>query len=513
MELNIKDIIRALTETDKKILKFIENEKKYDFEISDSLNLDKVAVVNSIRRLISYNLINVDSEAKVSYTLTELGRRYLTEGLPEVFLIKILLQNNPINYNELSNLPLSKEEINAGIGILKRNSIITINNGIIKLEENADIGSISEREGALQSLSREEPIKDELINEFIKRGIVEKQEVIHQIISLNEFGKEVVNNSLFNEALIDKLTPEIIRDFKSKYYNVQFKTYDLNPNIPRSIFGKKNFVKQFINQIKSIMISMGFQEMQSNYAEASFWNFDVLMFKQDHPDRDIQDTVYLDVGQANLPNDLLSSVKKVYETGFNRDKYHFSVGFNKKFDENKSKEILMRGHTTATTFRYIYNVISKNKDKQFKFFSVSKVFRNETLDNTHLPEFYQIEGIVYGDNLKLADLMGYIKVFYYKLGFNNIRFKPTYNPYTEPSLEIQAFSNKLNRWIEVGNSGIFRPETLYSMGIDKNIIAWGFGLERILAISLGLSDIRQIYGAFSDLDLLRTTHEPINWVI
>ncbi|MCW1294982.1 MAG: phenylalanine--tRNA ligase subunit alpha, partial [Candidatus Parvarchaeum sp.] len=90
-----------------------------------------------------------------------------------------------------------------------------------------------------------------------------------------------------------------------------------------------------------------------------------------------------------------------------------------------------------------------------------------------------------------------------KRGIEEIRIEPTYNPYTEPSLEIQAFSPKLKRWLEVGNSGVFRPETLKPFGINKNIVAWGFGMERMLNLKLGMADIRDLYGAYTDLDLLR----------
>ena len=105
--------------------------------------------------------------------------------------------------------------------------------------------------------------------------------------------------------------------------------------------------------------------------------------------------------------------------------------------------------------------------------------------------------------------MGFIEEFYSRIGIDEIRFKPTYNPYTEPSLEIQAYSKNKKEWIEVGNSGVFRPETLRPFGIKKNIIAWGFGLERALAMRLGVSDIRSIYGTYMDIDFLRNV-ESVN---
>lgn len=108
------------------------------------------------------------------------------------------------------------------------------------------------------------------------------------------------------------------------------------------------------------------------------------------------------------------------------------------------------------------------------------MFRNETLDATHLAEFHQVEGVVADYNLTLGDLIGTLYEFFKKLDITQLRFKPAYNPYTEPSMEIFCFHNGLNKWIEIGNSGMFRPEMLLPMGLPENVnvIAWGLSLER-----------------------------------
>lgn len=87
----------------------------------------------------------------------------------------------------------------------------------------------------------------------------------------------------------------------------------------------------------------------------------------------------------------------------------------------------------------------------------------------------------------------------------DLKFKPAYNPYTEPSMEIFAFHPLLNRWVEIGNSGIFRPEMLIPMGIpaDVNIIAWGLSLERPTMIQYGYSNIRDLFGYKVNLKSIR----------
>lgn len=116
-----------------------------------------------------------------------------------------------------------------------------------------------------------------------------------------------------------------------------------------------------------------------------------------------------------------------------------------------------------------------------KYFSIDRVFRNETLDATHLAEFHQIEGVVADYNLTLGDLIGILYEFFKKLGITQLKFKPAYNPYTEPSMEIFCYHEGLKKWIEIGNSGMFRPEMLLPMGLpeDVNVIAWGLSLERL----------------------------------
>ncbi|CDJ44808.1 phenylalanyl tRNA synthetase isoform, putative, partial [Eimeria tenella] len=91
-----------------------------------------------------------------------------------------------------------------------------------------------------------------------------------------------------------------------------------------------------------------------------------------------------------------------------------------------------------------------------------------------------VEGVVAGENLSLGHLMGVMVTFYKAIGIEELKFKPTFNPYTEPSMEIFGYHPGLKRWIEVGNSGMFRPEMLGPMGLppEVSVIAWGLSLER-----------------------------------
>ncbi|MCS7133546.1 MAG: hypothetical protein NZ921_01930, partial [Candidatus Caldarchaeum sp.] len=133
-------------------------------------------------------------------------------------------------------------------------------------------------------------------------------------------------------------------------------------------------------------------------------------------------------------------------------------------------------------------------------FCVDRIFRNEKVDWKHLAEFHQIEGIVVEKTANLRMLMGVLKDFYARLGLKEVRFRPSFFPYTEPSMEVEV---KLGgKWLELGGSGIFRPETTYPFGVRDPVLAWGLGLERLAMVIYGLEDIRAFH--LNDLAWLRT---------
>ncbi|MCW1301665.1 MAG: phenylalanine--tRNA ligase subunit alpha [Candidatus Parvarchaeota archaeon] len=489
-------IVELLSENDKKVLLNSQVRTSID-SISNRIPLDMDTVRACVRKLFSLGLVEVENEASVSYVLTEKGKKYQKEGLPEYRIARLLEDKRGTTYKDLDSLGLDRDELNAAIGILKRENMIEINGNQISLTGSSS--KLLHKNSSLNDIADKKEIDMGLMDEFKRRKIIEVLENTKEFVNITALGSDVIKSNKFSVRFVDKLTQEAIEDWKT----LSFRRYDLNADIPVPLFGRKNIIKEFMSMVKEALTSMGFKEMKSNFTESTFWNFDVMLFKQDHPDRDIQDTFYVSGAKAKTDKSLIKKIKKVYETGFEENPYNLSLGYDSKFDPVQSEKVILRAHTTATTFRYIYNLISKDKDKPARYFSVSKVFRNETLDQTHLPEFYQIEGIVYDDNLSLRSLIGYFYEFYGKLGIKKIRIKPTYNPYTEPSIEVQGFNERLNRWIEIGNSGIFRPETLTSFGINKRIIAWGFALERALALRLNVEDIRQLYGPYTDLNFLR----------
>jgi len=261
-------------------------------------------------------------------------------------------------------------------------------------------------------------------------------------------------------------------------------------------------------EFRKILMQMGFHEMPTNkWVESSFWNFDTLFQPQSHPARDAHDTFFIKqpASTVSVPEEYYERVKTMHETGGSG-----SIGYRYNFKREEAFKNLLRTHTTAVSSQMLYKLA--NQEGGFtpqKYFSIDRVFRNESMDATHLCEFHQVEGLVADYDLSLGDLIGTIETFFKKIGITQLRFKPAFNPYTEPSMEIFGFHPDLNCWTEIGNSGMFRPEMLAPMGLPKNVrvIAWGLSLERPTMIKYRIKNIRDLFG--HKVEMARTRTAPI----
>jgi len=302
-----------------------------------------------------------------------------------------------------------------------------------------------------------------------------------------------------------------------------FKKYNFDAEGTPTSGGALHPLLKVREEIRNIFLEMGFAEMPtSSFVESGFWCFDALFVPQQHPARDLQDTFYLSDPKESLPPnpEYYKRVSTTHEHGG-----YGSAGYRAPWSHEESSKLLLRTHTTASSAHMLYKLAARCRgetqegdSKEFthgaastteigqpsvddgfrpaKLFSIDRVFRNETMDATHLAEFHQVEGVVADRNLTLADLIGFMRVFFSKMGIERVRFKPAYNPYTEPSLEIFAFHPLLDRWVEVGNSGMFRPEMLEPMGFPKDVRVhgWGLSLERPTMIRYGINNIRTLVG-------------------
>lgn len=293
--------------------------------------------------------------------------------------------------------------------------------------------------------------------------------------------------SLVLQPLVTNLTRELL--LSGHWRQVRLKPYNIQDPVADIAYGRPSILTQCIQRIRDIFLNMGFDEMSGYLVETAFWNFDVLFTPQDHPAREVQDTFYLSHPKClPLPEDahLVQQVRQVHERSYG--------GI---WETTEASQAMLRAHTTSSTARKLYAL----QGREGKYFSIDKVFRNETVDRTHLAEFHQIEGVVIGGLLSVRTLMGYLSDFYQRLGFRALKFKPTYNPYTEPSLEVYAYHPPSQKYLEVGNSGLFRPEMLDPLGCgDQATIAWGLGLERMAMLLYDVESLAELVGPESCLN-------------
>ena len=147
--------------------------------------------------------------------------------------------------------------------------------------------------------------------------------------------------------------------------------------------------------------------------------------------------------------------------------------------------------------------MAEHGDKRGKYFTISRNFRRDVIDATHLPEFYQCDGIIVDPDMNFRQLLGMLKDFAREFAYTeDVRFVASYFPYTEPSVELFANHPDLG-WIELGGAGRFRPEVREPLGIKSEVMAWGLGFDRLVMLKLGIRDIRQLFS--TDLKWLGDT--------
>jgi len=322
--------------------------------------------------------------------------------------------------------------------------------------------------------------------------IVKRKKVVHRSVKLTPEGEKLVAAGIEPAREVTQLTPDMLaagqwRGFILKRYDVKLDTAKLRP-------GKPHPLQRAIAETRRAFLEMGFEEAASAVIETAFWNFDALFQPQDHPAREMQDTFYVAKPESGrLPDPaLVERVKRAHEDGGDTG----SIGWRYKWDQEKARQLVLRTHTTATTIQ----AVAASPKPPRKVFSCGKVFRRENVDQTHLPEFMQIDGIIIDEDASLVTLFGTLREFYLRMGAKDVIFRPGYFPYTEPSAEVLAFIEGVG-WVEMCGSGVFRPEVTKPLGCDVPVIAWGGGLERVAMLRFGLDDIRKLYWA--DVNWLR----------
>lgn len=498
MKEDIKKIVDSLSPNERKIVPFIQES---DMEsVSEKADLDKTSTLRALEFLSNKGIIKIKITNEKSVELGINGLLYIKNGLPERRLSNLILEKKIISLKDAINeSKLSDNEFKAALGVLKRKALIDLVDGKIKLngtKEEMSKHSLEEQfmeklPKNIDSLRPEE--KFAFDNLKSRKDIIDIREKKHIQFSVSDLGKKLMKEDL-TDKMIESVSSNLIKS--GNWNGKRFRRYDIISPVPKIYGGKKHFVNQAVDYAKRIWLDMGFKEMEGDYCQTGFWNFDALFTPQDHPVREMQDTFFINK-KGNLPDKII--VKKIKEA--HEGKIDGSKGWNYNWDENKSKDVSLRTHTTCLSVRTLLE-IAKKKEFPAKYFALGKCFRNETVDWSHGFEFNQTEGIVVDENANFRDLIGYLVEFFKKMGYDKIRIRPGYFPYTEPSLEIDIFHPVHKKWMELGGAGMFRPEvTIPIFGKHIPVLAWGPGFDRIIMEFFEINDLREMYK--NDLNKLR----------
>ncbi|KAI0750822.1 phenylalanine-tRNA ligase [Daedaleopsis nitida] len=486
----------------------------------------QIIILGALNSLSSREMITYTTQETVSHVLTQEGAQIALQGSHEARVwnaCPIKGEGAPLPIKELQ-AKVGAETAKIGQGQAFKNKWIgKEGDGLVKLAVTIeDTTQLQMREvdstGSLKA-------GEKALAELRKRKLIQQRKgqwfTVHKG---SQFSTSTAKPE--TDLTVDMLTSGTWQTATYKKYN--FEADGIPPN-----GGALHPLLKVREEIRNIFLEMGFAEMPtSSFVESGFWCFDALFVPQQHPAREVQDTFYLSDPAVSLPppKEYYERVSKVHEHGG-----YGSTGYRAPWSHDESRKLLLRTHTTASSASMLWKLAARCRGEDgesdaeaaveregahaspttpgaskaggdgfrpAKLFSIDRVFRNETMDATHLAEFHQVEGVVADRGLTLADLIGFMRVFFKKMGIENIRFKPAYNPYTEPSLEIFAFHPQLNKWVEVGNSGMFRPEMLEPMGFPKDVHVhgWGISLERPTMIRYGINNIRTLVGHKVSLD-------------
>ncbi|GEK58103.1 phenylalanine--tRNA ligase subunit alpha [Marinococcus halophilus] len=227
--------------------------------------------------------------------------------------------------------------------------------------------------------------------------------------------------------------------------------------------GAKHPLTSVVEEIEDIFIGMGFEVTEGPEVETDYYNFEAMNLPKDHPARDMQDSFYV------------------------------------------SSDLLMRTQTSPVQARSMERHQGKGP---VKIICPGKVYRRDDDDATHSHQFMQIEGLMVDENIRMSDLKGVLETFVkeYFGEEREIRLRPSYFPFTEPSAELDVSCGicagegcricKHTGWIEVLGCGMVHPRVLEMSGFDPEIysgFAFGMGVERFSLLKYGIDDIRHFY--------------------
>lgn len=493
----MEKLVKTLHPLEKKVLQKLIDGTTFR-ALAKETGLQEVETMRALQWLENKSVIELEHKKTVTLTLDKKGEEVKKKGLPERLLLTAL-KKGPGTIQELTRRAnINPQAAGAAVGILKRKKYATLEKGVLNITEEGKKAPEFELEEFVKNIGTKNFTDNAtLVEEGKNRGLIKDVEVRDRIIHVTQKGKELLKADLSKEYA-ERVTAQDLKT--GAWKKKEYRHYDVTINVPTKTYGKKHFVNEAIDWIKDVWLELGFQEMEGDMIQTAFWDLDALFVPQDHPAREMQDTFYIDAPRKTIADaHAYKRVKAAHEDGGDTG----SLGWRTPFSKEESEQLLLRTHTTVLSAQTLREIGKGNKPLPGKYFAVSNVFRNEDLDWKHLFEFNQVEGIVVDKDATFSDLLGYLELFFQKLGYEKIRLRPAHFPYTEPSVEVDGWHPTKKQWVELGGAGLFRPEVTKTLiGEETPVLAWGLGMERSISEYYGITDIRELYN--NDLKQLRT---------
>lgn len=482
-------------------------------ELLSSAGIDESQLDMASNWLLTKGILEIKAEEITSsVSLTEIGKSYSVKKTPEIRILTALREGKHFTVKELTRLfEVDPLEVSSSLGALKESGAIQISaGGFLELGSESDISEFELLQALIDIIGEKAPLDFNLLSDDQKvnveshhrkrgksKGVFRISEKKNKTFTITDSGRAILSSLLKTERASEEtslLTPEMLKD--GDWKNMAFRRYNISLSPPRISIGKKHPYKEFLDFVKYKFIALGFKEMRGPLIVSEFWNMDALYMPQFHPARDIHDVYFLKEPSycKEIEKPFGKLVAEAHRNGGNTG----SKGWRYDFDLHRARRLILRSQGTTVSAR----TIASKPEIPGKYFSIARCFRYDTVDATHAPDFYQIEGIVLGEDINFKTLLGLLKLLGEEVAMvKEFRFLPAYFPFTEPSVELHGKHPELG-WMELGGAGIFRPEVTGPLGVKVPVIAWGLGLDRMAMVALDINDIRDLFS--TDLDFIRT---------
>ena len=491
-----------------------------DSSLHEISQLEPSQVSMALGWLQAKQLVRIHSEVRTVWVgLTEVGHRYLEIGSPPAWIVRTCRQGaeegRSFTVKDLQGLnTFPPMELSRAIGLLKKEGAIALGaGGHVEATETPSptveklqtlIQQLKENRQALLSFS---PDQQDLLRQYsVKRGSAQEpfriDDRVQREYTLTKTGKAAAKpikaKATLSQATgsteVSQLTTDMLKD--GSWRSKRFRKYTITLRPPRVAPGRRHPYREFLDLVKHKLVAMGFQEMRGPLVETEFWNMDALYMPQFHPARAIHDVYFVKTPTHadTIAEPFLSQVAAAHEYGGPTG----SSGWGYRYDKEQARRLILRSQGTAVSAR----TLASNPLAPGKYFSMARCFRYDQVDATHATDFFQIEGIVLGDDINFRTLLGLLTIFAKEMAqAEESKFFPAYFPFTEPSVELHVRHPKLG-WMELGGAGLFRPEVTQPLGVTVPVVAWGLGLDRMAMVALGVHDIRELFSV--DLEKIRT---------